>query len=121
MKQTTVRCPSCGANLDVVEGRNMQFCQYCGTKIVLSDDKAANVDIKIAHDFFGIGSAVKSYIDAKDREKEREHEMDMEEERFQHAHPEIKQKEDRRSTIEIIAYFAFCIIAVALVYFFGKH
>lgn len=32
------KCPECGANLPVEEGRKEMFCSYCGTKIVISND-----------------------------------------------------------------------------------
>lgn len=34
-----MKCPECKANLSVKEGRKYCFCQYCGTKIMLEDDR----------------------------------------------------------------------------------
>lgn len=34
-----MKCPECKANLSVEEGRKYCFCQYCGTKIMLEDDR----------------------------------------------------------------------------------
>ena len=34
----SVKCPECGANLPMEEGRKTMFCSYCGTKIILSND-----------------------------------------------------------------------------------
>ena len=31
------KCPNCGANFEVEEGREFAFCGYCGTKIMLDD------------------------------------------------------------------------------------
>lgn len=38
MKLIILKCPSCGAQLSVEEGRDYTFCQYCGTKIILEKD-----------------------------------------------------------------------------------
>ena len=35
---TTAKCPECGANLPIEEGRRSMFCSYCGTKIIMSDE-----------------------------------------------------------------------------------
>jgi len=28
----SVKCPECGASLDIEEGRRQMFCSYCGAK-----------------------------------------------------------------------------------------
>ena len=38
MQMIPVQCPNCHANLDVEEGRETLFCDFCGTKILLSDE-----------------------------------------------------------------------------------
>ena len=40
MKHFTIRCPNCGAPLNVLGGRNIQsvVCEYCGSVIDLTDD-----------------------------------------------------------------------------------
>ncbi len=35
---TTVKCPECGASLEVEEGRQQCFCSYCGAKIIISNE-----------------------------------------------------------------------------------
>lgn len=37
MNVYSIKCPECGAELDVNEGRSSCFCSYCGTKILLDD------------------------------------------------------------------------------------
>ncbi len=39
MKLKVLKCPECRANLEIEEGRNSCFCQYCGCKIILDDEK----------------------------------------------------------------------------------
>ena len=37
MKVYEIRCPSCGGDLEVKEGMDKIFCQYCGNVIALDD------------------------------------------------------------------------------------
>ena len=39
MRLISMKCPECKANLSVEGGRKYCFCQYCGTKIMLEDDR----------------------------------------------------------------------------------
>lgn len=34
----SIKCPECGAQLNIDEGRSMTFCQYCGTKILINNE-----------------------------------------------------------------------------------
>lgn len=36
-----LRCPDCGADLEVDNSSEFCFCQYCGTKIILEDQSAS--------------------------------------------------------------------------------
>ena len=38
VKFTSVKCPECGANLPIEEGREKIFCSYCGTPIIMTDE-----------------------------------------------------------------------------------
>ena len=35
VKLVSVKCPECGAMLDIEEGRDQAFCTHCGAKVVL--------------------------------------------------------------------------------------
>ena len=35
MKTVSVKCPDCGAALELEEGRTVYYCQYCGAKVLL--------------------------------------------------------------------------------------
>lgn len=35
---TSIKCPACGAMLDIEDGRKQVFCSYCGTKILVNND-----------------------------------------------------------------------------------
>lgn len=45
-KLITVRCPHCGANLNVDDGLDTFYCQFCGTKIFLDELSDAAYDAK---------------------------------------------------------------------------
>ena len=34
----TLTCPSCGAQLNIREGCNVAYCEYCGTKLILDQN-----------------------------------------------------------------------------------
>lgn len=38
VKFVAVKCPECGANLQIEEGREQMFCSYCGAKIMMTND-----------------------------------------------------------------------------------
>lgn len=38
IKFTSVKCPECGANLPIEEGREKMFCSYCGTQIIMTNE-----------------------------------------------------------------------------------
>lgn len=38
VKFTAVKCPSCGANLPIEEGRTQMFCSYCGSSIIMTNE-----------------------------------------------------------------------------------
>lgn len=38
MKVISVKCPECGATLDVDESRTQVFCSYCGSKVLLQNE-----------------------------------------------------------------------------------
>lgn len=38
VKFTTVKCPECGASLQMEEGREKMFCSYCGSQVVMTNE-----------------------------------------------------------------------------------
>ena len=36
-----LKCPQCNGEVDFEENRNIMFCKYCGTKILLRKEKKA--------------------------------------------------------------------------------
>ena len=38
MKLISLKCPDCGANLEIEQDRSFCFCSYCGHKIIIDDE-----------------------------------------------------------------------------------
>ena len=38
VKFISVKCPDCGASLDIEEGRSQVFCTYCGAKVLINNE-----------------------------------------------------------------------------------
>ena len=34
----SIKCPECGASLEIEEGRKQAFCTYCGAKVLIYDE-----------------------------------------------------------------------------------
>lgn len=48
MKSVIVlKCPRCGADLSADEDRDLLFCQYCGAKIMLTDENTFTINKNI--------------------------------------------------------------------------
>ena len=57
MKAYTIKCPECGATIDVYSEREKIFCTYCGTQIILDDE----IDRKeVTHRYIDEAEIVKS-------------------------------------------------------------
>ncbi len=46
MKTIVIKCPDCGASLNIEDGRKTCYCQWCGAKVMIDDeiDKHVYVD-----------------------------------------------------------------------------
>ena len=42
LKFNSIKCPECGANLPIEEGRDTLFCSYCGNKIIVTNMYASS-------------------------------------------------------------------------------
>lgn len=54
VKMIALKCPECGAKLQIEDGRKQCFCQYCGHKILLDD---GNVDVNVTHTYHKVDDA----------------------------------------------------------------
>lgn len=103
------KCPNCGANLNFDEApNNYVYCQYCGTKIDLLDQrtmhtehiiddaklKDAEAKMKNAENFSRIVNIFAAPVEEKQRQKEFERQQQAEAQR--QAYEKEKQKEQER-------------------------
>lgn len=47
MKLISLKCPECNANLQIEEGHDKCYCQYCGAEITINDYSSSQVVILI--------------------------------------------------------------------------
>ncbi len=98
MEIKTLKCPNCGANLDVENGIDTFFCKYCGNRIVIEKSDA--------------------YYQAKTAEKQFEHERATQERRYQNQQAEwerqetSKRREHKRSITASILPFLPLLLAI---------
>ena len=102
MKLQVLKCPECRANLEVEEGRTSCYCQYCGCKIILDDEKketTINKNINITKNI----NRTERYVDDAEVIKATN-----------------KEKEDKRSWIALAIIGAVLVVVILSVnmYFF---
>lgn len=108
IKMIALKCPECGAKLQIEDGRKECFCQYCGHKILLDDGSVdINMNVNTTHTYHKVDDArlKEAEVDKLIRLKELE----------------IKQKElDRKAKgsvikvlITIVAIFIMCVAEIA--------
>lgn len=68
----SIKCPECGANLEVEEGRKKIFCSYCGTQVLITDEN------EYTYRYVDEAGITRSENDTKVRMRE----LDLEERRF---------------------------------------
>ena len=94
-----LKCPNCGATLEVEDELDMFFCKYCGTKIIVDGRSDA---------------AIKAKADIKLAEK------DIERRRMEHEFEERKlrteSKSDNMSFLTIVAGFIVFMLFIKFVF-----
>ena len=89
----TVKCPSCGADLTVKDdNRDFMFCEFCGTKIDLIDQR---IEHRIVDEARIIEAETERQIKLKHLEMEAKEYEHSEQERKRAA----KKEEDRKSVV----------------------
>ena len=48
MNLKVLKCPECRANLEIEDNRTSCYCQYCGCKIILDNEKYASLKKEVA-------------------------------------------------------------------------
>lgn len=99
-----VKCPRCGADLDIETDREMIFCQYCGAKIILTDENTYTINKNIT-----INKTIHTVDDAKITRAETERLVQMHQMELEH------QKLQRRSTTLVLKIVFSIILALLTV------
>lgn len=97
MNIISLKCPECGASLSIEEGRTQCFCQYCGTKIMLDDERSYT-------------KTIHTIDDAKIREIEANREIRLRE-------MEMEEKKEKRNRLGLVVKIIFSVILVGLTMF----
>ena len=71
MKAVQVQCPNCGSSINIQEGMDKSFCQYCGQQIVIEDENKKTTH-QIIYENRNINN--RYYDEAKIKQLELEHE-----------------------------------------------
>lgn len=104
MEMRTLKCPQCDAMLEVDNGLDTFYCQYCGAKIILEGQS-------------------KDIVNAKVKLKELEHKRIEKKMEYDH---ELRVKEwERRKEIEddkseVLGWIGMIVIVIILFLIFGR-
>ena len=94
MKLIELKCPNCGADIQVDEGRSYCFCTYCGAKAMIDDGATRIID------------------EAKIREAEAMEKIKLAEANLEMEKFKAEQEEKRKNDV----YWAWCtVISILLI------
>ena len=105
MKMYSLKCPHCDADLEIKDGLDIFFCQYCGGKIILSGLSKAAYRAKVR------------VMEMSHEEKLREKEIDQERYRMDFESRE-KHNEWIKKAIAVVATVVVCYFAI---YYMPQH
>ena len=98
-----LKCPRCGADLSVENDREILYCEYCGAKIVLTDENT-----------FTINKTIRKIDDAEIARAETErivqmHKIEMEKEQEKKKRKQIKYKIVIACLLDVIGIVMICL------------
>ena len=111
MKLIAVKCPQCGADLQIEEDQRICFCEYCGCRILIDD-----VDERSEH-WENNNSADRHIDEKRGREAELQNERERRREEERRAKELVKEQKRsrRRKRREIILLVFLALIAYAVI------
>lgn len=77
MKLQSLKCPNCGAALEIEDGIDTFFCKYCGYKIVLAGMSDASYNAKV-------------------QTKAMEHQERMQDKKYEQEHYKLEKKRTKQ-------------------------
>ena len=98
-----LKCPRCGADLSVENDREILYCEYCGAKIVLTDENT-----------FTINKTIRKIDDAEIARAETErivqmHKIEMEKEQEKKKRKQLKYKIVIACLLDVIGIVMICL------------
>lgn len=107
MEFLKLECPNCHAQLNIENGLDTFFCQYCGSKIILSEQNPEIVRAKVEmHKTDTLANLEKAKL---------QHEMDMK--KFDAEERERRRLADNKTSNEVLI-ICICMIFIGLVIMF---
>ena len=105
MKAYEIKCPECGASLEIDGDRDKVFCSYCGTQILLDDEIERK---EITHRYVDEAEIVKSNAS-----------VELERMRLEHERKEKERTDKVRRNVIIGCSIAFVILFLCV--YFMEH
>ena len=98
-----LKCPRCGADLSAENDREILYCEYCGAKIVLTDENT-----------FTINKTIRKIDDAEIARAETErivqmHKIEMEKEQEKKKRKQLKYKIVIACLLDVIGIVMICL------------
>lgn len=121
MKLIAVKCPQCGADLQIEEAQRICFCEYCGCRILIDDlDECSNhAESHNSADEYADEARLRAaeLQDERARREEKEHreeEARRTKELIKEQKRSRRRKRRRRILLIVLALIAFSVISVRI-------
>ena len=99
MKIITMKCPHCGGQLEIEEGKKQIFCSHCGSKLLI-DDEVVHHKLDDAEEA--------GYRFEKGRQKaQAEARMQQQRQAYSYIPPELEKPKKRRTWLWILGWLCF--------------
>jgi len=104
MKLVSMKCPNCGADLDIDPEGKKSFCSYCGAKLMLDDDQSIHITKRI------VDEARLKEAEIRLKELEYAHERELRETRQLEEQKRVLEEQKKVHRISLIVYFGALIV-----------
>ena len=106
VKFISIKCPECGANLPMEEGRKTMFCSYCGRQVMMVNENEYKYEV--THHYIDDAKIMRAETNRAEKEAEQAYKLKA---------LEIENRKDRRRQIGwwIVYGFIFSLIAVGVI------
>lgn len=103
MEIIAYKCPQCGANLEIEQGRKEVFCSFCGTKLFIDDETRT---MRIENNI-NINNTIRYTNDAEVIREKNKLEM-----------KKIEQENENKSfVISMVMLFLLLLLSLSMIYF----